>query len=245
MTNALVNYDELLAKKAAELSKKISKPGGDLIKVTQSKKFRFPDGMESSEPFEAIILDFVSVYQYFPNPFVRDEVIPPDCFAIGEDVAELRPSDNAPNKQAEACAVCPQNQFGSARQGRGKACQNRRLLALVPKGSAADHPIWLLSVSPTGLRAFDAFVNAVAASFNAPPIKVVTTIGFDPKSDYPSLRFGNWSPNEELEACVGRMEEARKRLLTEPDYSAMEQAKAAAQQAKPNAGGRPVSRVMR
>lgn len=243
-STALVDIDSLLAKKASDLAKKISKPSGDLIKVTQAKKFRFPDGSESSNPFEAIILDFVSVYQYFPNPFVRDEFAAPTCFAIGEEPSELRPSENSTDRQAESCAVCPQNQWGSARQGKGKACQNRRLLALVPKGQAADHPIWLLSVSPTGIKAFDNYVSAVAANFNAPPIKVVTTIGFDPKMDYPSLRFGNWSPNEELEACVGRMEEARKRLLTEPDYSALEQARAAqAQQARP--ASRPVSRVMR
>jgi hypothetical protein len=245
MTNALVNYDELLAQKAGELSKKINRPSGDLIKVTQSKKFRFPDGAENAGPFEAVILDFVSLYQYFPNPFVRDDFATPECYALGENPAELKPSDTAPNKQAESCAVCPQNQWGSARQGKGKACQNRRLLALVPKGSVADHPIWLLSVSPTGIKAFDSYVSACAAHFNAPPIKVVTTIGFDPKSDYPSLRFGNWTPNEELEASIGRMEEARRRLLTEPDYAAMEAARLS-QNGKPvTPPTRTASRVMR
>jgi hypothetical protein len=240
-TSAVVNYDELLAKKAAELASKISKPSGDRIKVTQSKQFRFPDGTTSGGPFEAIIVDFVSTNLFYEGAFNKDDIAPPDCFAIGEQPSLLVPSESSPKKQAQSCSSCPQNQFGSA--GRGKACKNSRLVAVLPPDFAEDTPMWLLSVSPTALKAFDAYVASVAATFSAPPIKVVTTIGFDPKVDYPSLRFGNPQPNERLGESVARMEEARKRLLTEPDYSAL-----AAQREvvpPPARAGRSAARVIR
>lgn len=242
-TNAIVNFDELLAKKAAELASKISKPTGDRIKVTQSKQFRFPDGTSSGGPFEAIIVDFVSTNLFYEGAFNKDDIAPPDCFAIGEQPSLLVPSDNSPKKQAQTCAACPQNQFGSA--GRGKACKNSRLLAVLPPDFAEDTPIWLLSVSPTALKAFDAYVASIMATFNAPPVKVVTTIGFDPKVDYPSLRFGNPQPNERLAESVGKMEEARRRLLTEPDYSAIQAQREAQPVQMPAARGRSAARVIR
>ena len=249
MTTDIVNYDEILAQRAAALAKKIAPPSGDKIRVTQAKKFVFPDGTESSGPFQAIILDFVSANEYYSNPFTRGEVVPPDCFAINEEPGLLVPSKNAPKPQAENCASCHWNQFGTARQGKGKACKNTRLLAMVPPDFDAATPIWLMSVSPTGIQAWDRYVATIYGQFSAPPVKVITTIAFDPKVDYPSVRFGNPQPldTDMLPLAVARMEEARQRLLTEPDYSSFQ----AKQEAQPQAparssiGGRPSSRVVR
>lgn len=249
-TTALVNYDEILAKRAAELSKKIAPPSGDKIRVTQGKKFVFPDGTEGPGPFRAIILDFVSANEYYANPYVRGEVVPPDCFAIHEEPAMLAPSKNAPKPQSENCSACHWNQFGTARVGKGKACKNTRLLAVLPPDFDATTPVWLLSVSPTGIQAWDRYAATIYGQFNSTPARVITTIAFDPKVDFPSLRFGNPEPLEEelLGSVVGRLEEARKRLLTEPDYSSLIAQKEAQPQA-PNrsalSGGRPASRVVR
>ena len=65
--------------------------------------------------------------------------------------------------------------------------------------------------------------------FQMPPVSVVTTVSFDEGSDYPSLRFGDPQPNENLAVHFGRQEEARKLLETEPDvsqYGAQQAAKA-------------------
>jgi hypothetical protein len=223
MSNEIVNYDELLAKKAAELASKISKPSGDRIKVLQNKMFKFPDGTQSPGPFEAIIVDFVSMNQYYSGSFDRNEIVPPDCYSIGEDVSQMQPSDKSIAKQADFCSACPHNVWGTGPGGRGKACKNSRLLAVLPVDFSADTPLWLLQTSPTGIKPFDTYVASIAANFNAPPVKVVTTIGFDPKETYATLRFGNPQVNTRLAESVARMEEARRRLLTEPDYSAMQQ----------------------
>ena len=199
---------------------KISKPSGDRIRITQSKKFKFPDGKEQTDPFEAIILDHVVVQQYYPGEYKRDEVAPPVCFAIGEAIASMAPSTASQNKQCDTCAACPQNQWGTARQGKGKACKEGRLIAVVPPDFDDETPIWLIQASATALKAYDTYVSQCMANYNAPPIKVITTIGFDPKQDYPTLRFAGIRPNSRIAESVGRMEEARQRLLVEPDYPA-------------------------
>lgn len=251
-TTAVVNYDEILAQRAAALSKKLAPPSGDKIRVTQSKKFVFPDGTESPGPFNAVILDFVSANEYYANPFVRGEFSPPDCFAIHEEPAQLKPSKNAPKPQSESCSSCHWNQYRTARQGNGKACKNTRLLALLPADADASTPIWLLSISPTGIQHWDRYAATIFAQFGATPARVVTTIAFDPKEDFPSVRFGNPVPLEDdkLPLFVSRLDQARDRLLVEPDYSNFqkkEESQPAAPQRSAMSGGaaRPTSRVVR
>lgn len=248
-TTAVVNYDEILAQRAAALSKKIAPPSGDKIRITQAKKFVFPDGQESPGPFSAVILDFVSANEYYTNPYVRGEVVPPDCFAINEEPGLLAPSKNAPKPQSENCSACHWNQYGTARVGKGKACKNTRLLALLPPDADAASPIWLMSISPTGIQAWDRYVATIYAQFNSTPARVITTIAFDPKVDYPSVRFGNPVPLEPemMPQFISRLDEARNRLLVEPDYSSFqkrEEAQPAAPQ-RSSMSARPTSRVVR
>lgn len=232
MATEIVDVEALLAERAAQVSKQIS-IGGDRIKVTQSKDIKFPDGRTTRDPFDAIIVDFVSVNQFYRGVYDRDEVVPPDCYALGENPSLLVPSERAKDPQAQSCSACPQNQFGSAAKGNGKACKNSRLLALLPPDFTSDTPLWLLRVSPTALRAFDTYVAGILANFNAPPIKVITTIGFDPKQDYPSLRFGNPRPNPRVAEAAAFMQLARQRLLTEPDYETIAAANPAEAPAAP------------
>jgi hypothetical protein len=218
------NYDEQLAREAAEIASRIGAPGGDVIQVTQDKMFKFPDGTEDAGPFEAIIVDFVSGNYFYEGRYDPKTITPPACFALGLDPKNLVPSNSSPSKQASDCNACPNNQFGS--NGAGKACKNTRVLALLPPDATDDTPLWVLKLSPTALKAFDAYVAKIASSLSAPPIKVISTIGFDPAQDYATIRFGQPKPNPNLGTFFGRREEARKRLLTEPDVSKVDAPKA-------------------
>lgn len=232
----VVNYSELMAKQVAEIQNKLGAPGGDRITVTQDKKFKFPDGRVSSDPFRAVIVDFVSGNFFWPSAFNAKAIVPPDCFALGTDPKDLFPSENSPKMQSkDGCNNCPNNQFGS--DGDGKACKNMRLIALLPPDADADTPFSVMNVSPTALRPFDGYIAKLAGTFGKPPAAFVTEIGFDSKLDYASLRFGNPEPvdDDKLGVFMRRQTEAVKRLLTEPDISAYEtrQAKPARGQAKP------------
>lgn len=219
---ALVDIRARMAQEIADMASRVGAPGGDAIKVTQDKKFEFPDGTKHAGPIKLVIVDFVSANAFYEGAYDPNNISPPACFAIGTNPTQLIPSDNSPVKQATACSSCPMNQFGSA--GNGKACKNSRVLAVLPPGANADTPLWILKVSPTALKAFDAYVTSIARSFQLPPVGVVTEVSFDESVTYASLRFGNPEPNEDLEACFARKDEAMARLMTEPDVSQFESA---------------------
>lgn len=208
-----------LAAEVAEIQNRIGSPSGNRIRVTQSKKFRLPSGEESPGPITGVIVDFVSANYYYTGQFDPNDIQPPECFALAEKIIELAPHATAPNKQAENCAICPQNQFGSS--GRGKACSNTRLLALLPPDATEDTSIMVLRVSPTALRSYDAYVAGVARSFQSTPIGVITEFSFDPSSEYASLRFAPQGPVNEaqLRFFLSRREEARRILMTPPEIA--------------------------
>lgn len=219
------NVAQQLAAEAASITSRIGSPSGDRIKVTQKKTFRMPSGEESAGPINAIILDFVSANLFYEGAFDPNDITPPLCAAIGTEPSLLAPYADSTEKQCDTCAACPQNQFGSA--GRGKACQNSRILALLAPDADAETPFMLMKVSPTALKSFDGYVASIARSFQAPPLAVITEISLDANLDYPSLRFGSPMPcsQDQLQLALSRRDEARARLLTKPDFAATETAK--------------------
>mgnify|MGYP005863046925 CR=1 FL=1 len=224
--NLPINYAEQMAKEAAGISKRIAAPSGDRIRFN-GHTIITPDG-EEGEQLEVVILDFVSANMYYDSPYDRDNPQPPACFAIGPEPTALVPSDNSPDRQADACASCPQNQFGSALVGKGKACKNTRMLAVSPV-TALDNPdeappIWLLAVSPASLKNFDSYVSSLASKHKTIPVGVVTKVHLDENLTYPSPKFSVVRPleNEEMGLFFEHREEATKRLITEPDVSQYE-----------------------
>ncbi len=205
---------------AAALAKRINAPTGDKIRVTQFKKFRLPNGQETEGPLQGVIVDFVSQNSYYPDGFDKDELVPPTCFAINAEPSLLAPSSNSPEKQAETCASCPHNQWGTGPRGKGRACKNSRVLAVMPVDAGEDTPIWVLQVSPTAIKPFDDYVRSLVTKKIA-PIQLVTEIGFDPEVDYPSLRFRAVRPlaANEFPTFMAQVPAAQSRLLTEPDTS--------------------------
>ena len=199
-------------------------PTGVNIKITQDKKFQLPDGTKTDGPLDLVIVDFVSKNTYYEGAYDPNSIVPPNCFAIHPEPKQLTPSDNSPEKQSDTCATCPQNQFGSA--GKGKACKNGRVLAVLPPDADENTPLWILNVSPTALKGFDGFVGAVNRQFGMPPIAVVAEVGFNESETFASLVFSNPRPNEGLEVHFARQAEAAEMLATEPDVSSFGQASA-------------------
>lgn len=236
--NLPINIQEELSQQAKAISQRLTAPSAPIIRVKQNKEFEFPNGDVGSEPFPAVILDFVAKNLYYPGRYNPNAITPPACFAIGYEPSKLIASDNSPEKQNDTCAGCEKNEFGSG-EGAGKACKNSRVLALLPPDAkqreedGEDVPIWLITVSPTALKAYDSYVRQLASARGVMPIQVITHIGFDPNSDYPTLRFGRPEAHVDIEYYYGRVEEARGILTAEPDVSNFGAAPAA-----PAAGGR-------
>lgn len=222
----IVDIKAQLAAQVAALADRTAPAQGAAVRVTQDKKFKFPDGTEDTA-FSAVVVDFVTIRKFYPGVYDPNNITPPACFAISTNPKGMNPSTNSPELQNPpeqgGCDKCPNNQWGSANVGQGKACKESRKLALLPPADAgekvADMPLWTLEVSPTAIRPFDGYVNSVAKTFGLPPVGVVTDIGFDASQTYASVRLSNPAPNNELGDYVARQGEAQEMLMVEPDVS--------------------------
>lgn len=214
-SGALVDIQAAMKAELAALGDRIQPAGGDKINL-KGKEFSLPDGSKC-DVLDVVIVDFMAVNNFYEGKYDKDNIVPPTCFAIGQIPTNLVPSDNAPVRQSDACSSCPMNQFGS--EGNGKACKNQRRLAVLPPDADADTPLWIIDVSPTGLKSFDGYVRSASSKFGVTPIGLITQITFDENSDYPSLRFGDPRPNENVAVHWARRGEALERLTQEPDVS--------------------------
>ena len=227
-STAVVNIQDMLRKQAEANASRVEPGSGKSIRIGQDKSFTLPDGTKTRESLQLVVVDFVSRNEYYEGAYNKDDITPPNCFAIHPEPKQLAPSDNSPDKQCDDCASCPMNQFGSAPTGAGKACKNTRVLAVMPPDADDDTEIWTLKVSPTAIKAFDGFVAGVNRAFQLPPVGVVVTVGFSGAKDFPSLEFTDPQLNENVAVHFGRQDEAREMLMREPDVSSFGAEKPAA-----------------
>jgi hypothetical protein len=106
---------------------------------------------------------------YGGRPYDPDDPQPPECYAFAEVAGpDMAPHKDCQDKQSDTCAECPRNQFGTATTGRGKDCGNNVRLALAlskdieSAEDVAGLELALAKVSPTNLKAWKGYVNAVA-----------------------------------------------------------------------------------
>lgn len=224
--SAIVSVKEQMAAQLAKLQDKTAPATGNMIRVTQDKQFAMPDGTKTRDSLQLVIVDFVSRNRFWVEDYDKDNPTPPACCAIGDNPRTLIPLASSPERQSDECSSCPMNAFGTDKNGKGKACKNGRLLAVLPPDAGEDDELWLLDVSPTAIKGFDGYVNGVARTFSTPPIGVITTVSFNESTDYPSLVFGEPVVNENVAVHMARLEDATKQLNTEPDFSTYGQAPA-------------------
>ena len=174
-------------------------------------------------------VDFVYMNKFYSAAYQEDSIVPPDCFAIAPN-DRISAVGNSPDCQSPVgCAGCPQNQFGSRARARPVPTASSwhvclRMLAPKPvrhHRRAADLPQGLAAVRvERGLWS------------SAPAVRCLTHIEMDDSYDYAKLVFSDPQPFDDAEfigMIRSRREEARERLLTEPDVAAMQ----AANDAKP------------
>jgi len=146
--------------------------------------------------FAAIILDAAHINAFYSTTYNPNVVLPPNCYAIARNEMELAPHPDMAKDlqhfqpQAERCNACPHNVFGSARQGQGKACGNRRRLVLLlagayPQGQLqpftdishyATAPLLTMSVAPTSAKNWGRLVRQAAAEYQRPPFGVISRV---------------------------------------------------------------------
>ena len=229
-STALVSHD--FNKEMEDLRARLTAPTGNKIKM-DNKTFKLPSG-DQLDSLDAVIVDFIYFNKYYEGAFDSNNIVPPNCFSLSPLPNGMTPSSNAPEAQHDNCAACAQNQFGS--NGKGKACQNRILMALLPSDATSETPFMILDISPTALKGFNAYVQALMRSYNRPPYGVITKIEFNEAVKWDAPVFGDPQLIEDVDFITmvrARLQEARELLMVEPDVAAI----AAANEARPKAKG--------
>lgn len=212
----IANYDEELAKLASSSAVLTDTGGGGKFFSTRAGVLQYDDTPLPGNQMVVIIGAWCLENVFYEEEFDPDNRTPPTCFAFCKDPDlkdEMGPKeehlqDPVFSIQSPTCADCPQNQWGSARKGRGKACGNRRRLACLPAGTYkpqggrggggfelelfndADHfatcEAVYLKVPVTSGKGFDSYVREVADQLRKPLFAVYTRIYLtpDPKSQF-------------------------------------------------------------
>lgn len=148
---AVVKWDEKFAKLAKTSIKGMNLPTAKFISL-QGGRMSYGGAQLPGDEIEAVIIAAVHENQFYdPNePYNREEVQPPICYAFGLERDEdgnvvlteeghpialekdqMAPPDSVPEKQNDVCVSCRWKEWASASTGQGKACRDVLRLALI------------------------------------------------------------------------------------------------------------------
>ena len=220
MANELTAVQQKIAARRENMAARLEGLGGGSgITTIRTKNRSFvipPDDTIVKNNLEVIVLDWALSYNYYDKPYVQGEKAFPVCFAVGQSVNNMIPSDNSPKKQHPDCATCWANQFGSG-AGNAKACQNRINLAVQIADHGPESPMYRVSISPTALKNWRQYANALDER-GVLAVQVITRLGFDQNVAYDRLTFAaaRKTDKDELTEYVNNMDRATEILLMEP-----------------------------
>jgi hypothetical protein len=236
--------DSQLAAETAGLAGQLGRSSSNRIKVLPKGEFEVA-GVNVGNEIQIVVVDFNTRNNFYKTKFSPDNPSPPDCYAISalgsashpDAIGSMAPEADSPDLQNPACNTCWANQWESG-DGKGKACQNRRNLAVLyvdPEApdahNDAEAPLHLLDLSPTQGKSYDAVAKMIGKQLNKPPIGAIITVTAENVGTYAALTFNNPVPNPDVAAHLTRRAEAAEILNRKPDFTA-----AAAKPATPARG---------
>lgn len=142
---------------------------------------------------------------YYEKGYTEGAAEAPDCFSLDG----VRPDPGVEKPQADACARCPKNVFGSRITPAGKkakACQDNRRLAIVPANDLENDTFGgpMLLRIPAASLADLALMGKNLKARGFPYNAVTVRIGFDMDVAYPKLTFRPVRPLTDEEAVQVR-----------------------------------------
>lgn len=179
----LVNWEQELANEAEIAAKNEQKSGGAYLSA-RNGQLSFQGNPIAGNKLDVIILEHVYENAYYPGKFDPNNPSSPVCFASAKKEVDLIPSsEDCDDVQNETCEGCPQNEFGTADTGRGKACKNSRKLSLITADSLDDienAQVALMNLPATSVKAWATYVQQLALTVKRPTYAVITQISVVP-----------------------------------------------------------------
>lgn len=118
----------------------------------------------------------------------KAEDVKPDCYSNDG----VRPAEDAEDPQAQLCATCDQNQWGSKLTesgGKMKACADQKRLAIISADDKSQEPVvYAFTVPPSSLGNFRNYGKMLDAK-GFPAELCITKITFDEETSHPKPQF--------------------------------------------------------
>lgn len=194
----VANWDAELAKLGKAQKKTVADVGqGRYIGLARGV-MTFNGDPVPDNTISCIVLDSILLNTYYGDvKYKADTPTSPVCYAFGvtdlddpEADILMAPHEESAAPQNEVCGkaghdgCCQWNEWESSDTGRGKACQNRRRLGLIPfdedncePGQIAATEHAFINLPVTSVRAWAAYIKKLAGMFDGkPPLAFVTQI---------------------------------------------------------------------
>lgn len=188
-SGALAIPQDVLAKLAAQAKDASAKERPSISRISlKSGVMSYGGTPMPGNKMEAVVMAASFRNVWYAGRYDPNNIVNPNCFALGEDDDNLAPHPNVSEPVHPTCKGCPKNEWASdPNGGRGKACKQTRRLVLIP-GSAVDKgaediitaEMAVMDIPVTSVRHYSSFVNALAASANVPPYAAVAEISVVP-----------------------------------------------------------------
>jgi hypothetical protein len=193
---------------------------------TKGGRLSYHDTPLKNNEMHVLILAGLIEKTKYEGPFDPDSPASPICFAFSEDGEDMEPHEKSHEKQSEKCEDCQWNAWGSSETGKGKACSDKRRLAVMPVSDdvtaeaieAAE--IATLTVPVMSVKGYSAYVKELTQRHGLAVFAYVTRVWLEPdaKSQFRvCFECSNPKPlNEKLyPALLKRVKEAEK-LVEQP-----------------------------
>lgn len=223
-TNVPVKWDEELAKHAKQAAA-LETPTTQNISVRGGYMTLNGQPVPNSE-LDVIIIASTFENQYYDPafPFDPDNLRNPVCFAMSTTGEDMVPDEKSTMKQNADCATCPQMAWKSDPiRKKGKACKEKRKLALLPAGQATDAAsikkaeLAILAIPVTSVKNWANYVNQISEEHQRPPFAMLTTIRARPHPRYQlevSFELKGFVEEQYLGAVMDRIAPAQTLMMT-------------------------------
>lgn len=226
------------AKRAQEIEKN---EGGGRFFSMRAGQLKFDDVAMPGNMMACIIVGVAHENVWYQEKYDPDNKTPPTCFAFWKDTMDHDLDEMSPpaivdeeevfERQSDYCKTCWANEWGSAETGKGKACSNRRRLAIIPAGvyksqgknkgfdlemfeDEADFKksdLAYLKLPVMSVKAYSAYVREVSEQLGKPLWAVFTNVAVEPddRSQFKvTFELIDEVPEELMEVIYKRHKEA-------------------------------------
>lgn len=220
-STAVVSYEERMAAMAQNYTKQEESVGVGSFLTFKNGQMAYQGNPIKGNELDTVVVDSILENVYYEGRYDPDNPAPPTCYAFGRDEDEMAPHEKVKEPQASKCSECEHNKFGTAENGKGKACKNTRRLALIPADrlepeALQEAEMAFAKIPVTSVKGWASYVRTLATLEKKPPLGVVTRIGVvsDDKTQF-KVTFQKVAalPNAAVAVALQRNEAAAQEIM--------------------------------